>query len=324
MIFLFALAAVFFLIVNPFGERKESKIFHVGLLQMASTVNANIEGFKAGMEELGYEEGINILYDYKNAEGDMDLTKKYAKEIVAKNPDLIFTNTSPATQAIKDETASKNIPVVFSMVADPVGAGFVASIQSSGNNLCGTSCAYIDIAPKRLEFLKEAFPGIKKVLVFYRPEDKSGAPATEAIKKAGQKLGIKIIDKPISNSDEIKSVLEALAPGDVDALMDPADSMVTANVDSLVMASRRLKIPLIMMSDLEAEKGATITYGVDYSDLGKQSAYIADKILKGAEPAEIPIEMPRKFRIVMNLKVASEIGLEISDDAIIRASRKID
>jgi len=311
------------LIINPFGGKEQSKIFRVGLLQMASTVNANIDGFKAGMKELGYEEGVNIVYDYKNADGNMDLLKNYAKELVAGKPDLIFTNTSPATQAMKDETANSAIPVVFSMVADPVGAGFVASIQSSGNNLSGTGCAYIDIAPKRLEFLKEAFPGVKKVLVFYRPADKSGGPATEAIKKAGQKLGIQIIARPISSSDEIKAALKRLAPGEVDAMMDPADSMVTANVDSLVEASLRLKIPLMMMSDLEAEKGATITYGVDYFDLGEQSSALADKILRGTKPAEIPIEMPRIFRIVLNLKIANQIGLNIPEDLIARASRVI-
>jgi len=322
-VFLIVLAAVFFLIINPFGKKEQSKIYRVGLLQMASTVNANIDGFKAGMKELGYEEGKNIVYDYKNAEGNMDLLKKYAKELVAESPDLIFTNTSPATQAMKDETANSTIPVVFSMVADPVRAGFVASIQSSGNNLSGTSCAYIDIAPKRLEFLKEAFPGIKRVLVFYRSADKSGGPATEEIIKAGPKLGVQIIARPILSSDDIKAALKDLKPNEVDAMMDPADSMVTANVDSLVAASQRLKIPLMMLSDLEAEKGATITYGVDYFDLGKQSSALADKILRGAKPAEIPIEMPRIFWTVVNLKAASQIGLNISPDIIARASHRI-
>lgn len=317
-IFLIVLAAVIFLVINQNNGNKQSKVFHVGLLQMASTVNANIDGFKAGMAELGYQEGKNIVYDYKNAEGNIDLINEYAKSFVVQRVDLIFSDTSPATQAAKEATANSTIPVVFSMVADPLRAGFIASIQSSGNNLTGTSCAYIDIAPKRLEFLKEAFPGIKKVLVFYRPGDKSGGPAYEEIKKAGQKLGVQIIAKPVSKSEEIKEILKNLKPFEVDALMDPADSMVTANVDSLVEASLRLKIPLMMLSDLEAERGATITYGVDYLDLGKQSAALADKILRGTKPAEIPIEMPRTFRIVLNLKVANQIGLTIPENLITR------
>jgi putative ABC transport system substrate-binding protein len=322
-IFLIAIGVVIYIIANPFGQQQQTKVFHVGLLQMASTVNENIVGFKAGMEKLGYKENENIIYDYRNAEGNMDSLNTYTKELVAEKPDMIFTNTSPATQAMKDATAANAIPVVFSMVADPVRAGFVASIQSSGNNLTGTECAYIDIAPKRLEFLKLAFPAIKKVLVFYRPGDKSGEPAAQEIKKAGQKLGVDVITKPITSSDEIKTALNNLKPGDVDAMMDPADSMVTASVDSLVQASQRLKIPLMMLSDLEADKGATITYGVDYNDLGQQSSALADKVLKGTKPADIPIEMPRTFRIVLNLKAASQLGLAIPGELVARANRVI-
>ncbi len=324
VIFLFlAVLAIVFLFLFGAGNKKETKIYHIGLLQMASTVNANMEGFKAGMETLGYKEGENVFYDYKNAEGDVEKLKEYTKKFVDDKVDLIFTNTSPATQAAKEATKGTAIPVVFSMVADPVGAGFVASIQSSDNNLSGTSCAYIDIASKRLEALKSLSPRIKKVMVFYRPGDKSGEPATEEIKKAAKKLDIGIIDKPVLKSDEIKQILSKIQPGEIDAIMDPADSMVTASVDLLVEESFRLKVPLMMLSDREAEKGALISYGVDYFDLGNQSAALADKILKGVSPTEIPIQMPRIFRIVLNLKTASQIGLVLPGGIVDRADRVI-
>jgi putative ABC transport system substrate-binding protein len=275
------------------------------------------------MAELGYIEGENVQYTFLDAQGDTKLITQYADTLAKMNPDLIFSDTSPATQAAKDATANTDIPVVFSMVADPVRAGFVASIQSSGNNLTGTSCAYIDIAAKRLELLKQVSPKIKKVLVFYRPGDKSGEPATEEIKKAGQKLGLEILARPVNSSEEIKTALEKLKPGEVDAIMDPADAMVNANTDSLVAASLRLKVPLMLLGDREAEAGALITYGVDYFDLGEQSATLADKVLRGTKPAEIPIEMPRLFRIVLNLKVADQIGLTVPENLIAKADRII-
>lgn len=321
-IFLMIIGVVVFLLIYQ-SEEKSSKIYRIGLLQMVSTANANMDGFKLGMADLGYREGENVTYEYFNAEGNLDALNEQAKKFAAEKMDLIFTNTSPATQAAKDATAGTLIPVVFSMVADPVRAGFVASIQTSGNNLTGTSCAYIDIAGKRLEILKEAFPQIKKVLVLYRIGDKSGEPSAEEIKKAGQKLGIQVIVKPVEKSEEIKEILKKLNPGEVDALMDPADSMVTANIDLLVETSLRLKIPLMMLSNREAEKGAIITYGVDYFDLGKQSARLAAKVLEGSAPSEIPIEMPRIFRLIVNMKTANEINLSFPEDFLSKTDRVI-
>lgn len=308
------------------GEISESekKLYRVGLLQMASTVNANMDGFKAGMSELGYTEGENIEYTYLNAEGDIELVAQYAKNLVAMDLDLIFSNTSPATQAVKEASQDSQIPVVFSMVADPVGAGFVKGIKSSGNNLTGTGCAYIDIAPKRLEVLKEINPSIKKVLVFYRPEDKSGGPATIKLLETAAEIGVEVIAKPVHNIEEIKEHLLNLEPGDIDALMDPADSMVTSAIDFLVSASLRLKIPLMMLSETEARKGALASYGVDYFDLGQQSAHLADQVLKGILPSQIPIEMPRMFKFVINLSTAKSIDLQIPDSILAKVNEVVE
>lgn len=307
------------------GKRKvvEQKVYKIGLLQMATPVNPNIDGFKAGMAELGYIEGKNVQYTYLNAEGDTKKIVQYAQDLANMKPDLIFTNTSPATKAAKEATAGTNIPVVFSMVADPVGAGFVQSMKSSGNNLTGTSCAYIDIAPKRLEVLKEIDPRIKKVAVLYRPEDKSGGPATAKIQETAPKLGVEIIAKEVKSVDEIKEYLAELKPGEVDALMDPADSMVNSAAELLIAASLRLKIPLMMLTGKDPEMGSLAGYGVDYFDLGKQNAPLADKVLKGIPPSSIPIETPRKFLFVVNLATAEKIGLSVPPLVLAKADKVI-
>lgn len=207
------------------------------------------------------------------------------------------------------------------MVADPLGAGFIKSITSSGNNLTGTSCAYIDIAPKRLAILKEIDPTIKKVLVFFRPEDKSGGPATKKILEAAPGIGIEIEAVAIKKKEDIKDYLEGLKPGEIDAMMDPADSMVTAGLMEWgVEKAKELKVPLLMLSEGECEKGALSSFGVDYIDLGKQSSLIANQVLRGIAPADIPVEMPRKFFFAVNLKTALSIGLEIPKQVL----RKVD
>lgn len=294
-----------------FPDAPQPKSYHIGLMQFAPTVSENMDGFKLGMEDLGYLEGKNVRYIYRDANGDLALAKQYAEELTALKPDLIFVNTSPATAVVKEATKDTKTPVVFSMVADPLGAGFVASVESSGNNLTGTGCAYIDIAPKRLQILKEAVPSIKKVLVFYRPIDKSGGPATNAILEHASEIGVSVDAYQITTTDDIKNYLARLKPGDVDAIMDPADAMVTSTMDDLLIASRRLKIPLMMLSKGEAEKGALISYGVDYVDLGRQSAMIANQVLAGIPPQNIPFEQPRKFFMAVNLKTAQELGFNI-------------
>lgn len=302
-----------------FPGAPETKVYHIALMQFAPTVSENMDGFKLGMTELGYKEGENIKYTYRDANGDLALAKQYAGELVALKPDLIFVNTSPATAAVQGVTKDTGIPVVFSMVADPLGAGFVQSVESSGNNLTGTGCAYIDIAPKRLQILKEIDPSIKKVLIFYRPTDKSGGPATQQILSHAAEIGVEIVAKPVASTDDIKNYLAGMKPGDADAIMDPADAMVTSTIDDLLAVSRRLKIPLMMLSKGEAGKGAVASYGVDYIDLGRQSAMIANQVLAGIPPQNIPFEQPRRFYFAVNLKTAKEIGLIVPDSVLEKA-----
>lgn len=297
----------------------QKKIFHIGLLQMAPVVSQNMDGFKAGMDELGYRDGENITYSYRDAQGDLEKLKEYAKELVDLKPDMIFVNTSPATLAVREATKGTDIPVVFSMVADPLSAGLVSSVQSSGNNLTGTSCAYIEIAPKRIEVLRDVAPNIKKVLVFYRPEDKSGGACTDKIIARGKELGLEIIPFKISKKEDIEAELKILKPGDVDAVMDPGDSMVSSAVDTIIRYANQLKIPYMALSKGEVDKGATVGYAVDYIDLGKQTSLIANQVLVGIKPTDIPFEEPRRWFFAINLKTAKSIGLEVPQKEIEKA-----
>lgn len=302
----------------------EMKKFKVGLLQFAPIVSQNMDGFKAGLKELGYQEGTDIEYIYRDAQGDLDAVKRFADELAHMKLDLIFANTSPATAAIKEATADTGVPVVFSMVADPIGAKFVQNVVSSGNNLTGTSCAYIEIAAKRLEILHEAAPLAKKVLVFYRPADLSAGPCTDRIISKAPELGMEIINFPISQKEDIEAKLSSLKPGEIDAIMDPGDSMVSSVMGTIVKYSLALKVPYMALSKGEVEGGATIGYAVDYLDLGKQSSLIANQVLTGIKPSDIPFELPRKWFFAINQDSAQKIGLVIPNNVLEKADLVIE
>ncbi len=292
------------------------KQYRIGLLQMAPIVSQNMDGFRAGLAELGYQEGKNIIYIYRDANGDLEKLKTYAEELVALKPDLIFVNTSPSALAVKEATAKNNstLPVIFSMVADPVGAGIVASQESSGNNFTGTSCAYIEIAPKRLEFMRKVLPEAKKVLIPFRKEDKSAGPCTERIIEAGKKMGLEIIPQEIKSKDDVERILVDLDISKYDVIMDPGDSMVSAMAERIAGRSLETKVPYFALSRGEVEKGALAGYAVDYFDLGKQTSMIAHQVLSGTHPKDIPFERPRKWFFSLNLKVAEIMSIEIAPE----------
>lgn len=285
--------------------------YRVGLLQMAPIVSQNMNGFRAGMNDLGYKEGQEITYFYRDANGDLDRLKVYAEEMASLNLDAVFVNTSPSALAIKEATKDKKVPVIFSMVADPVGAGIVASQESSGNNFTGTSCAYIEIAPKRLEFLKKVLPEAKKILVPFRKEDKSAGPATEKILSVASKFGLEVIPVEIKSKEDIEKILEGLSKDSADAIMDPGDSMVSSMAEKIAQRSLETGVPYFALSRGEVEKGALAGYAVDYFDLGKQTALIASQVLSGTQPKDIPFERPRKWFFAINLRSAEVFGLKI-------------
>ncbi len=294
--------------------------YHIGLLQMAPTVATNMEGFIQGMEDIGYEEGIRVRYTYKDAEGDPELVFDLAEELVQEDPDMIFANTSLGTKAAKEATEGEDIPVVYSMVADPVEAGLIESMESSGNHLTGTSCAYVDVAPRRLETLLEVKPEIETVLTFYVPGDPSGEPANEKIEEAAAEEGVEVVSVEIESADEVESYLEDLEPGEVDAIMDPADATATSGlVEYGIDKGIELEVPVFMLARIETEAGAAASYGVDYVDLGEQAAPLASQVLEGVDPANIPSKTPRTWDFALNKETLDKINLEVEEEVMERA-----
>ncbi len=306
---LFILANIIFFIVPLHSEQK---VYKVGILQMATSLDNAVQGFKDGMKELGFVEGKNIEYDYKIANGIMDNIIKYADYFASSDKDLIFGCSTPVTVMLKKATAktAKPIPVVFTPVSDPVAAGIAESWKSSGNNLTGISSGIV--TDRQLEIMKEILPSIKRVLVVSKLGDQSSEAGLNKIIAKAKKLGIElVIERPVE-AIEVLKMLDRTDFSKINAIHIPPDTMVGNQTAKIFEKTRKYKIPIIVFSEDLLKAGGFFYYVSNYYYLGKQLAGQAEKILKkGVLPRNIPIEEPKEYFLGFNLKVANEYGIKI-------------
>jgi putative ABC transport system substrate-binding protein len=300
----------FMLFVAPINS--QAKVYKVGILQMATSLDSAVQGFKDGLKELGYVEGKNIEYDYKIANGITDNVIKYADYFAASDKDLIFGCSTPVATMLKKATAksAKPIPVVFTPVSDPVAAGIVDSWKSSGNNLTGVSSGIV--TDQQLQILKEIIPSIKRVLVISKQGDQSSEAGLNKIIAAAKPLGIElVIERPVEAVDVLK-MLDRMDFSKIDAIHIPPDTMVGNQVEKIAEKTKQYKIPIVVFSADMLKTGGFFYYVSNYYYLGKQCAKQADKILaKGTLPRNIPIEEPKEYFYCFNVKLANEFGIKI-------------
>ncbi len=305
-------------------QRDLDRMYQVGVMITDDTYLAPVEGFKEGLKELGYAEGRHIAYEIQNAKLDREALRRAANAFVQKKVDLIFTATYVGAMLAKEATQDTPIPVVFGPAGDPVETGLVQSITTSGNNLTGVSTLSLELTAKRLEMLSRTIPKAKRIAVLFNPEDRFSQDVVKQTYRAAEKLGLRVVECHGRNADEIRASVNALRKENVDAVFAVPDVLVNSQVEALSSVAREHKLPYFVHIRTLAERGALTSYGINTFQIGKQAARLADKIFNGARPAEIPIETPRKLELVINLRVAKEIGLAIPNtvlreaDAILR------
>ena len=299
------------------------KIYRIGALVASDLFVPAFEGFKKKMAELGYVEGKNVEYDFHNAMADQDVLTKLAQKFVQDKMDLIVTSSTSVTIPVAKVTEGTHLPVLFVSASDPLR--FAKSYASSGNNLTGISNSSLDLIEKRMELLKEIVPGVKRVIVLENPSGTNYEASHRLIWEAGKKLGVNLIGVQAAGLEEIKSKISALIARKLgDAVFTPPDIQVTAAIEEIARQAIKEKLPLIGTNIETIKKGALATYTADYFDLGQQGAMMANKILKGAKPADLPIELPDKLKLVLNLKTAKAIGLKIPKEILLRADEVIE
>jgi putative tryptophan/tyrosine transport system substrate-binding protein len=285
--------------------------------------STRFEAFFQGLHDLGYVDGQTVTIDYLSADGDGERFPALAAECVRLKADIIAVSTTPATQAAKRATTT--IPIVMIALGDPVGTGLVDSLAQPGNNVTGMSMMVPELATKRLQLLKEAVPGISRVLVLSYLVDPIAPLQVKALQEAAPSLGVRLRVHDIRTADELPAAFEAGARERAEGLLVTAESIFVAQRARVSELAARYRLPAMYPYSAQvADAGGLMAYDVNFPDLLKRSAIYVDRILKGAHPSDLPVQQPNKFALIINLKTAKALGLTIAESFLLRADQLIE
>ena len=319
-----ALSAMLFALCLPVSAQQSTQIRRIGYVVIAplSAVRDRIEAFRQGLHQLGYVEGRNIVIEQRSADGKPDRMPALAAELVQLKVDVIVSAGSGATRAAKAATGT--IPIIMTQDDDPVVTGFVASLARPGGNITGLSKIAPEISGKRLEILREVMPKLSRVAVFGTSTAAANAKSLEEIEVTARSMKVQLQYVDILNSKDIETAFRAAAKGRADAvLMLVSGSVDRGHRSEIAELAVKNRLPVIYEGAEYVQAGGLMFYGVNVLDLDRRAATYVDKILKGAKPAELPIEQPMKFEFIINLKAAKQIGLTIPPNVLARADRVI-
>jgi len=318
-----ALCAMLFALCVAAEAQQSSKIFRIGYLIATSEAvsAANIEVLRQGLRDLGYEEGKNIVIEYRYAEGKQDRIPGLAAELVRLKVDIIVTLGATDTRAAKEATST--IPIVMAQDPDPVGNGFVASLARPGGNITGLSSLAADLSGKRLELLKEILPKLSRAAVLGTSTNTGNAQQLKEMKLAAAAFGVQLQSLDILGPKDIETAFRAAVKGRVDAVLILRSPVFNSHRAQAVDLAAKNRLPATYPQSEFVEAGGLMSYGVSQNDLTRRAATYVDKILKGAKPADLPVEQPKKFEFIINLKAAKQIGLTIPPNVLVRADKVI-
>ena len=316
---LYALCASLFLLSTSVQAQPQKKIPRIGFL--ATNRTQRTEAFRQGLSELGYVEKNNILVEYRFAEGALDRLPRLAAELVRLNVEVIVTAGAAATRPAKQATAV--IPIVMANDNDPVGSGFVASLARPGGNVTGLSNLSPEISGKQLELLQEIIPKLSRVAVLGELNNPGNAQSLKDMEHAARSSKLQLESFDVRSGGDIESGFVAAEKARADAILVLGGPITTAQRKSIAEIAAQKKIPAIYPQIDYIDAGGLLFYGPSVNDLFRRAATYVDKILKGAKPADLPVERPTKFELVINLKTAKQIGLTIPPNVLARADRVI-
>ena len=274
------------------------------------------------MRELGWDEGQNIAYDWVHADDQLQMLPRLAAELVARKPEVIYA--PPSTTAVVVRQATRTIPIVFAAGSDPVGTGLVASLARPGGNATGVASGVGSLAPKRVEILRELLPSAKRIGLLGELNDPTTMAVQQALAPLAASLGLTIILAEASNSLDFDGAVARLISDRVDAIF-PAGGALALNLHTrLIELANRGHVPVVGVRTAMVEAGALFAYSASLADALRRSAQLVDKILKGAKPADLPVEQPTLFELVINLKTANALGITIPRSILLRADRVIE
>ena len=301
-----------------------AKVWHVGMLETtAATLNAtNLDAFKQALRQLGYIEGQNLIVEYRSGDGHIERFPQLAAELVRLNVDIIITRGTPAALAAKKATAT--IPIVMAAIGEPVETGMVASLARPGGNVTGLSAFVTELTAKRIEIMREVIPQLSRMALIDNMANRSVPAQWDETKRAAFALGIQPQLYDVRKAEDIERAFSSAIAQRVNALSVGNDSVVITNRIRVVQLAAKHRLPAIYATREFVDAGGLLSYAAHYPDLYRRAAAYVDKIFKGAKPADLPVEQPTKFEIVVNLKAASALGLDVPPTLLARADEVID
>jgi putative ABC transport system substrate-binding protein len=279
------------------------------------------KAFRQGLRDAGYAEGKDILIEWWFGAGRYDRAHEGVADLAQRKPDVIVVEGTPAALAAKG--ATNTIPIVMALVGDPVGSGLVASLARPGGNVTGLTNQTVDLAAKRLQLLKEAIPGARHVVVIFNPETPPNRTMVSRLKEAAPGIGVDLKFVTARNVDELHTAFAGLNRTKVDALLIVDDAVMATLGDEFLRLGKKARLPIVYAHTPLARRGVLLSYSVDHPTMFRRAADYVDKIFKGANPAELPIEQPTKFELVVNLKTAKTLGITIPQSILVRADEVI-
>jgi ABC-type uncharacterized transport system substrate-binding protein len=322
-VFTFALCVMLFALGAFAQAQQPKKVPRIGYLTATSrSINpARIEAFRQGLRELGYVEGKNIVIEWRHADGKADRLPRLAAELVRLNMDVIVSGGSTATRAAKEATST--IPIVMAQDNDPVGNGFVVSLARPGRNITGLATLRTELSGKRLELLREIVPKLSRVAVIGSSTNPGNPQSLKETEAAAAAFGVKLQYLDVLGPNDIEIAFQEATKGHADAVLVLASPVLNSRRSQVVELAAKSRVPAIYDRRDFGELGGLVSYGTSVVELDHRAANYVDKILKGAKPADLPVEQPTKFELVINLKTAKQIGLTIPQKVLARADRVI-
>lgn len=292
------------------GEKEaSSKKYKIGVTQIVEhpSLNAAFDGFKKALEDAG----INAEYEVQNAQGDNSSNTTIATNLVSANVDLIFANSTPSAQAVA--SATSEIPIVFTSVTDAVGAELVDSMEKPGGNVTGTIDAHPDAITNTMKFLKDEL-GAKNVGMVFNSGEQNSRAQVDAVKEMLKDMNMSVVEASVATSADVKQATESLI-GKVDSMYIITDNTVVSALESVISVANENNIPMMVGEFDSVKRGGLAAYGFEYFDIGYEAGQMAVKILKGeSKPADLPVQIPQKLKLIMNKDTASTLGLDVKDE----------
>ena len=319
----FVACAMFFALCSFASAQQQRKAVRVGEIVFRSRPDfgPGRTAFRQQLRELGYVDGKNIAFESRSAEGKIDRFRVLADELVRLKVDVLFA--SSADEALTFKNATTAIPIVFHVTTDPIADGLINSLARPGGNITGVTTITTVLAGKRLELLKEIIPKLSRVAVLWDPRGKSSEQWWKESQMAAKELGLQLHSTKVSSADKFEEAFREMAKAHVAALSVSPGSVNTASPKPIIDLAAKYQLPAVYDRTEFVTAGGLMSYGPDRAELYRRAAVFVDRVLKGAKPADIPVEQPKKFEFIINLKAAKQIGLTIPPNVLARADKVI-